>query len=107
MAGVAQHAVNSKRDDIQDGKANYDIEDQDNVECPNVCETTLTGVNIYIEAMTRDILALQPPSLIEQATTFNINSSSTYRGPHFAKCGHEIKGHRKVTETTKLCSTCP
>eukprot|EP00112_Aurelia_sp_Birch-Aquarium-sp1_P012282 Seg2583.2 transcript_id=Seg2583.2/GoldUCD/mRNA.D3Y31 product="hypothetical protein" protein_id=Seg2583.2/GoldUCD/D3Y31 len=48
--------------------------------------------------MTNEILALTPSSLIEQTTPFNVNSSSAYRGPHCAICGHEVKGYRKVSQ---------
>ena len=57
--------MKSQQDDIQDGKARDNLEDQDNVECPNVCQTTLADVNFPIEAMTREMLTMQPLLLTE------------------------------------------
>ena len=72
-------------------------------------EITELEVKVRVDAMAKEILALHPPSLSIKAFSTTATSSvpSAYKGPHCGTCGHQVKGHRRISAVEKSCQDCP
>ena len=112
LAAIAKTSVKSPSTSDYHQDSTTENDEDDDAACPNVHETSEDDLVDKIKEIENEIASLLCPTTLTEEGSLTLEYFSgkiepAYRRPHCGTCGHERKGHVKVSAAKTFCPRCP